>query len=119
MSEYYKNRHGIAIKKCCASCQHNGGTKGADNSRICTNHQGVKRPSDVCPEWELRHVSDPPERGEIIYENAGLSGGRVKAFSYLKFLHDYEQPRDKREHVPVKQIREEYQQQYGDIFVKM
>ena len=69
---FTKNRYGITIVKCCASCRH----KQADNrGRICMNGEGQVPTDYLCGEWQMAEGLD----------NAGKGGGVVKRKEFLDY----------------------------------
>ena len=46
-----RNRYGIEIKMCCASCRHK--KIKADGRRVCTLMQILVRQQFVCPKWAV------------------------------------------------------------------
>ena len=73
----YRNRWGIEIKICCASCQYKDYDR-KTGERICTLTQQPVERLDLCEEWHL-------SQGLAM---AGAGGGEVKSKEYLreKFL---------------------------------
>ena len=87
--EFEKNRFGIQIKKCCASCKHHtDGEK--DNKRKCLRY-GVEHSLDyLCAKgWEMMRPGNPPKPGELNLDNAGKGDGRVKKPQYIKYVLDH------------------------------
>ena len=88
IEEFERNRYGINIKKCCASClHHTDGSK--DHLRLC-NRYGIENPLDyLCVKgWEMMRPGNPPKPGEINLQNAGRGDGSVKKPQYIKFVLD-------------------------------
>lgn len=73
----YRNRWGIEIRICCASCQYKEYDK-KTGERICTLTQRQVERQELCEEWHLSQG----------LEMAGSGGGEVKSKEYLreKFL---------------------------------
>ena len=70
-----KNRFGITIVKCCASCRH----KKCDNRmRLCMRGKGNVSPDYLCDKWEMA------EQLEIV----GKGDGKVKQKEYLEFCSE-------------------------------
>lgn len=101
-----KNRFNITIVKCCANCIHNIGAHD-DTRRICGDGEGIVKLTDICASWAMRPALD----------NAGVGGGKVKSKQYLDFVRTYPQPENPKFHIPLKEIRAEYQQQFGSIYI--
>lgn len=73
--KFAKNKYGIKICMCCASCKH----KVLDKSlRICNNGEGQVPSFYLCPLWEMQDV----------FDNVGKGNGKVKKKEYLKFALD-------------------------------
>ena len=62
------NRHGIRVKKCCASCAHKELTR-AVTVRYCCAQQRNMKPDDCCAMWQMSRL----------LENVGRDLGRVEA----------------------------------------
>ena len=78
IKEYVKNKYGIAVVKCCASCLHHD-SKGEDYIRYCKKGMGKRRLDYCCGSgWAMMPSLD----------NAGKGGGRVKKPQYIKFVLD-------------------------------
>ena len=65
INEKMKNRYGIEVKECCASCQHKENQK--DGSRVCAKMQLLVEAKNCCRLWEMSEG----------LENAGLQTGGV------------------------------------------
>lgn len=76
VKEFVKNKYGINIVKCCASCRKHE-SDGDEKKRICKVTRD-KHPLDyLCSGcWEM----DPR------LDNAGKGGGRVKKKSYIEYI---------------------------------
>lgn len=70
-----KNKYGIKVVKCCASCIHNSGVASGD-TRICDAGEGIVRTNSYCQGWAMH-----PR-----YDIAGKGGGKVKKLAYLQYL---------------------------------
>ena len=69
----FKNKFGIEINICCASCQF----RDFDNKtgkRICSLTEQQVDSNAVCEDWHLSQG----------LENAGAGGGTVKSYQHLK-----------------------------------
>lgn len=73
--ETVRNKHGIEIRKCCASCQFR---VVEESKRICVLQQKTVQMKHVCEDWKLGYRM----------ENAGNSGGQIKRSKYLKYVHE-------------------------------
>ena len=111
-----RNRNGIEIKKCCASCRFR--QISSEKGRFCKKHKKTVKAGWLCKDWEMN-----PD-----LEHAGDSGGQVKCTKYL----DYYRKRwlEQREAVitgnmkpedmlTTEQIRKEYNEQYGSEFINI
>lgn len=103
--EFCKNRFGATIVKCCASCKHKVYDKGC--FRVCQKGEGIVQPSSICGDWEMSPS----------LSKAGIGGGHVKKRHYLKFVLDYTQPEDPRQHKGVMEKRREYELLFGSIYL--
>ena len=69
----FKNKFGIEINICCASCQF----RDFDNKtgkRICSLTEQQVESKNICDDWHLSQG----------LENAGAGGGTVKSYQHLK-----------------------------------
>lgn len=111
-----RNRNGIEIKKCCASCRFRH--INSEEGRFCTKHKKKVKAGRLCEQWVM----------SIGLDHAGDAGGRVKCAKYL----DYYRNRwiEQREAViagnmkpndmlTAVQIRKEYNEQYGSEFINI
>ena len=73
---YERNRFGVRVKKCCASCQHK--CIDLDGTRVCALMTLIVTPDFRCPKWEILE-------GLL---QAGKGGGKVKNRQYLKFVQE-------------------------------
>ena len=73
--ETVRNKHGVEIRKCCASCQFRLVEEG---KRICVLQQKRVLMKHVCEDWKLGYRM----------EMAGNSGGHIKRGEYLKYVHE-------------------------------
>lgn len=111
---FYKNKFGVSIKKCCASCKF----KQMDvRVRFCTRGEGIVSPHSICEDWTMNPDLD----------NAGKGGGRIKKRSYLINCLDrldednylaIERKRKKLPHkrLTLQHIRSDYEKKFGDIY---
>ena len=72
-----RNRNGIEIKKCCASCKFRQIC--SDKGRFCRKHQKTVKAGGLCEDWEMN-----PD-----LEHAGDSGGQVKCAKYLDYYRKH------------------------------
>jgi hypothetical protein len=107
-----KNGYGVEIVMCCASCQHK--EFDTDKTRICTNGEGVTRPSSFCTRWQMRKGLD----------KAGKGGGGVKTPQYLRYVLDRQahereliEARKMLQRTSLAEIRAEYAKAHGPIFL--
>lgn len=100
--QFMKNRYGIPIAVCCASCAHNLGAD-SEKTRIC-EFGTTERPSYQCNNWGMRRSLD----------NAGKGGGCIKKLAFLEFVRDYKHP--KTHHVPIRDIEKEWEEKHGSIY---
>lgn len=113
--KFVKNRYGVAISKCCASCLYK---KMDGSNRLCTNGMGIVPPSWSCDNWQMAaHLND-----------VGRGSGSVKKCEYLQFYldsvdADYEREAEalKRGEAytrkTVSEIREEFKEKHGTIYL--
>jgi hypothetical protein len=72
-----KNKNGVDIVMCCASCIHNAGLSSKTTLKRRCSDAGTEVPNDfLCAEWEMKpHM-----------QNAGSGFGRVKKKEYLEYV---------------------------------
>ena len=111
-----RNRNGIEIKKCCASCRFR--QISSEKGRFCKKHQKKVKAGWLCEEWGIN-----PN-----LEHAGDSGGQVKCAKYLDYYrkHWLKQQEDlvaKRitadDFASVEDIRKDYEQEHGSIYINI
>lgn len=51
--EFTPNKHGVSIKKCCASCQTHEPLDSDGPRRLCTKHDKPVDKSDCCDDWSM------------------------------------------------------------------
>lgn len=120
-TEFYKNRYGILIKKCCASCIH---CLLDNRGRVCDYGEGHTSSGYLCTDWELK----PP------LEKAGMGGGKVKRHEYSVYLLEMDtllrQELDRIESVEERkaflkaapkreQLIKEWERKHGSRFINM
>lgn len=114
--KYVRNEHGINIKVCCASCKLRKIT--SDRCRVCGLSGKKVKANHCCDQWEMSRR----------LQNAGMSGGKVKSYRYLT----YHRKRwiEQREALTsgritaaailsAEDIREEYEQEHGSIYINL
>jgi len=69
----YRNRWGIEVRICCASCQYKDYDK-KTGVRLCTLTQRQVESQELCEEWHL-------SQGLAM---AGAGGGEVMSFEHLR-----------------------------------
>lgn len=83
-----KNRFGIDIVCCCASCISNAGAT-SDKMRMCKAGEGEVNTSSWCGRWKMKVKPDKDAKlGDTDLDMAGRGGGRVKKMTYLNFVRD-------------------------------
>ena len=120
-----RNQHGIEVKKCCASCKHKDLTR-LVLARFCSLHQKKVKPREGCKQWEMSEQM----------QAAGLSGGKVKKKAYLKYVLDVREDERLRvgerssgisladqlgikfPHKSIGQIRKDFEEKNGSIYVE-
>ena len=110
---YEYNEHGIRVMKCCRSCAHKDLTR-ALSLRSCGKLHKDVGPTEVCQHWAMSEQ----------LKRAGRSQGRVKRKEYLMWLAA---ERDKEKLVSqmgqkvagksIAQIRAEFEQEHGSIYL--
>ena len=109
-----KNQHGIEIKECCASCKYKDLTR-LMSSRFCLlNHKSVK-PREWCEQWAMSEQM----------EAAGSARGKVKKKAYLKYVLQVREDESLADqlkvqipHKTLEQIRQEFENKNGSIYVE-
>lgn len=105
---YAKNKYGISIVKCCASCKF----KMCDNRlRYCIKGEGTVPTDYLCSTWEMADG----------LSQAGKGGGRIKEKAYLDFfLNVMEHENRKAAYLrkSIDDIRETYNKNFGDIYIE-
>lgn len=104
MDSFVRTKYGTLIRKCCATCIHKN--VHGEFTRLCDAGEGIVRPKHICANWEMQ-----PK-----FDNAGKADGRIKKRRYLYFVQEYQQPK-KGPLVPATQIRKEYEEEYGTVFL--
>ena len=74
--EFVKNKNGIDIVKCCASCRHHD-SDGREKVRICKKGHGERALDYLCPkDYDMNPSLD----------NAGMGSGKIKKPHYLHYI---------------------------------
>ena len=120
-----RNQHGIEVRECCASCKHKDLTR-LISSRFCLQHLKSVKPRGHCKQWAMSEQM----------QAAGLSGGKVKKKAYLKFVLEVraderlrvgerssgmslaDQLGIKFPHKSIEQIRRDFEEKNGSIYVE-
>ena len=109
-----RNQHGIEVRECCASCRHKDLTKLA-TARFCQLHQKSVKSQGWCEQWKMSEQ----------LEAAGSAGGKVKKQAYLKYLMAVredeslaDQLKVQYPHKSIEQIRREFEEKNGSIYVE-
>lgn len=109
-----RNQYGVEIRECCASCRHKDLTK-LTTARFCQLHHKSVKPREWCEQWKMSEQ----------LEAAGSSGGKVKKKVYLKYLMAVredeslaDQLKVQYPHKSIEQIRREFEEKNGSIYVE-
>ena len=109
-----RNKYGVEVRECCASCMFKDLTKLAA-SRFCLMHHKSVKPRGYCEQWKMSEQ----------LEAAGSSGGKVKKQAYLKYLLAIREEESlalqqgiRIPHKSVEQIRKEFEEKNGSIYVE-
>ena len=109
-----KNRNGISVVVCCASCRH---CKLDKRARLCLKGEGIVPPSYLCSDWERRDV----------YDIVGNGDGTIKKARYLRYALE-EMEKDDNAYLlasmrneryvrkSITEIRHEYETKFGNIY---
>ena len=110
-----RNQHGIEVKMCCASCAFKDITR-LILARYCTKHCKSVKPKECCSQWEMSKQM----------QAAGTSGGKVKKKAYLKYVLEVradeslaDQLGIKFPHKSIEQIRRDFEEKNGSIFLSL
>ena len=108
-----RNSHGIEVKECCASCKYKDLTR-LISSRFCLMHNRSVKPRGWCEEWEMSEQM----------QAAGLSGGKVKKKTYLKYVLQVREDESLADQLKVQiphksltEIRRDFETKNGSIFL--
>ena len=110
-----RNSHGIEVKECCASCRYKDLTR-LMTARFCTEHQKSVKPNGYCKQWAISEQM----------EAAGRGGGQVKRRAYLRYLLEVRADESLADqlgihapHKSIDQIRQEFENNHGSIFLSL
>ena len=110
-----RNSHGIEVKECCASCKFKDLTR-LISSRFCLQHHKSVKPRECCEQWEMSEQM----------QAAGLSGGKVKKKTYLKYVLQVREDESLADqlkiqfpHKSLEQIRKDFEEKNGSIYVEL
>ena len=112
--KYVRNEHGINIKVCCASCKQRQIT--SEQGRMCELKGCKVKGWQCCKQWEMNPL----------LQNAGMSGGQIKSRHYLSYYRERWTEQRKAveagrlqvdEMLSTKDIRREYEQEHGSIYI--
>ncbi len=108
---FVRNRFGIRIKRCCASCAFKDFTR-AVTERRCKEHAKNVKPCEVCECWKM----------SSLLQSVQFSDGQVKRREYqLYFLKVRSEELEKgvKKQKSIETIRAEFESQYGSIFINI
>ena len=112
--KFTRNEHGVKVKMCCASCQKRKIT--SEEGRVCGLSGKPVSGCHRCKHWEMSRR----------LQNAGMSGGLVKSWSYLcyyreRWIGQREDVIARRikadEMLSTADIRKEFEQEHGSIYI--
>ena len=110
-----RNSHGVEIRECCASCKFKDLTR-LMSSRFCLQHHKKVKPRECCEQWTMSEQM----------EAAGSGGGKVKKKAYLKYVLEVradeslaDQLGIKFPHKSIEQIRKDFEEKNGSIFLSL
>ena len=111
-----KNQHGIEIRECCASCKFKDLTR-LISSRFCLQHHKSVKPRGHCKEWAMSEQM----------EAAGSGRGKVKKKAYLKYVLQVREDESLADqlglsqfpHKSIDQIRKDFEEKNGSVFLSL
>jgi len=110
-----KNKYGIKVSMCCASCHFKESTR-LMTTRYCTKLNKDVSPLDVCEHWRMSKL----------LKQVGSAQGPVKRGEYLMYLIyvrvKEQEMLDKGDKVVPKniaEIRNEYEKEHGSIYLNL
>lgn len=113
--KFSRNAFGIRIKQTCFVCSHCEMER-AINVRKCNKHNKKVSKGSVCDDWNMN---------EPLSKAGGPSRGRIKKLHYLLYVLDIrvneeQQQEESQETVAVRsieEIRKEYEELFGSIYI--
>jgi len=111
-----RNQHGIEIRECCASCRHKDLTR-LISSRFCLQRHKSVKPRGHCKEWAMSEQM----------EAAGSGRGKVKKKAYLRYVLEVREDESLADqlglsqfpHKSIDQIRKDFEEKNGSIFLSL
>lgn len=106
---FVRNQFGIKVKKCCASCAFKD-LKRAVTKRYCKEHAKTVKACGLCQSWKM----------SSLLRSVEFSDGRVKRREYQLYLLKIrtEELKNKvKKQKSIAAIREEFERQYGSIYI--
>ena len=110
-----RNDYGIEVRECCASCRYKDLTR-LMNSRFCTEHHKGVKPKHCCKQWALSEQ----------LEAAGSGRGKVKRKAYLRYLLEVREDESLADqlgiqypHKTIDQVRQEFEEKNGSIYLSL
>lgn len=106
---FVRNQFGIRVKKCCASCAFKDLTR-AVTERYCKEHAKTVNACKVCNSWKM----------SSLLQSMQFSDGQVKRREYQLYLlkvRTEELEKNVKKQKSIEIVREEFESQYGSIFI--
>lgn len=106
---FIRNRFGIRVKKCCASCAFKDLTR-AVTERHCKEHAKTVNPGEVCECWKM----------SSLLQALQFSDGQVKRRQYQLYLlkvRTEELEKKVKKQKSTETIRAEFESLYGSIYI--
>ena len=106
---FIRNRFGIRVKKCCASCAFKNLTR-AVTERRCKEHAKRVNPGEVCECWKMSSV----------LRSIQFSDGQIKRREYQLYLLNVrteELEKKVKKQKSIETIRAEFESLYGSIYI--
>ena len=110
-----RNRYGMEIRRCCASCKYRMVN---NEGRMCSKTNFEVASWHLCTQWDIH-----PK-----LQNAGEGNGKVKSLDYLNYHREkylqqredfYERKILATQIMSTEQIRKEYTELHGSIFINI
>ena len=110
-----RNRYGIEICRCCASCKYR---EVKNEGRMCSKAKAEVESWHLCRQWDVH-----PK-----LQNAGEGNGKVKSLVYLNYFRErYLQQIDEfvagkilpTQRLSREEIRKEFSELYGSIYINI